>query len=280
MHRIARRILAMLGLALATGTCGAQQLSAKAPLPLWELGAFGGTASTPAYPAASDRSVRSLLLPYVVYRGDVLRAGREGVDARLLRGDRYEADVGFAASLPARSDDIAVRSGMPDLGTLLEFGPRLRLKLTDDAAGGRLRLELPLRAVIEVRGGARRQGYSFEPRVLYETADERRLWNASASLSAVFGDASLNSYFYEVAPRYATAQRPAYEARSGLILTRMGLSASRALTPDWRVFGFVRYENYAGAANRDSPLFQRSSGTSAGLGAIWIWRRSTALARN
>lgn len=280
MHRTAWRSLAFLSLAAATGACDAQQRATEAALPLWELGVFGGSVSTPAYPAASDRSVRSLVLPYLVYRGEVLRAGREGVDARLLRGERYEADVGFAVSLPARSDDVAVRSGMPDLGTLLEFGPRLRLNLLDDATGGRLRLDLPLRAVIEVRGGARRQGYSFEPRVLYETAGASRPWNASASLSAVFGDASLNSYLYEVAPRYATAQRPAYEARPGLILTRVGLSASRALTPDWRVFGFVRYENYAGAANRDSPLSRRSSGASAGLGAIWIWRRSAELARN
>jgi outer membrane protein len=280
MHRYPWRILAPLGLALdlAAGGCRAQQDSVQPTLPLWELGVFGGSASTPAYPASSDRSVRSLVLPYVVYRGEILRAGRDGVDARLLRGERLEADLGFAVSLPARSDDIAARSGMPDLGTLVEFGPRLRLKLAEDGRGKRLRLEVPLRAVIEVRGGARRQGYALEPRLTYDTSDERSLWNGSASVSVVFGDSSLNDYFYAVAPRYATARRPAYQAQSGLILTRVGLSASRALTPDWRLFGFVRYESYAGAANRNSPLFQRSSGTSAGLGAIWVWRRSALAA--
>ena len=34
-----------------------------APLPLWELGVFAGTATTPAYPGSSDRATRSLAVP-------------------------------------------------------------------------------------------------------------------------------------------------------------------------------------------------------------------------
>ena len=43
------------------------------PLPLWEAGVFAGVASTPAYPGSTDRSQRSLALPFFIYRGEVLR---------------------------------------------------------------------------------------------------------------------------------------------------------------------------------------------------------------
>ena len=79
--------------------------------------------------------------------------------------------------------------------------------------------------------------------------------------------------------QYATPQRPAYAARSGLMLTRLGLGGSYLLHRDWRAFAFLRYDNYAGAANRDSPLLRQHSGTSAGIGLMWTWQRSGQLAR-
>jgi outer membrane protein len=41
-----------------------------------------------------------------------------------------------------------------------------------------------------------------------------------------------------------------------------------------RVFAFVRFERYDGAANRASPLFLQSQGTSAGIGLTWTLSRS------
>jgi outer membrane scaffolding protein for murein synthesis (MipA/OmpV family) len=95
-----------------------------------------------------------------------------------------------------------------------------------------------------------------------------------AQLGAVFGDERINRYFYEVAPQYATAERPAYEAKSGLMLVRTGLFGTYKLNPDVRVFGFVRFESYAGAANQDSPLLKKNTGASAGIGFAWTFARS------
>ncbi|PHV34208.1 hypothetical protein CSQ94_07920 [Janthinobacterium sp. BJB312] len=253
--------------------------AAEAPLPLWEAGVFGGTAVTPAYPGASERSTRSLALPYLIYRGKVLRADRSGVGARLFNTDRLDFDIGFALSLPARSSDVPARRGMPDLGTLVEFGPRLKIKLAEPTQHSRLGLELPLRAVIEARGGLRRQGATFEPRLLYRLNDDGQAWHIDASLGAVLGNAAINDYFYGVSPAFATSQRPAYAAKSGLMLTRLGLGGSYRLQRDWRAFAFLRYDNYSGAANRSSPLLRQNSGTSAGIGLMWTWRRSDSLAR-
>lgn len=243
-------------------------------LPLWEVGAVGFAASTPAYPGSSDRAQRGLALPYFIYRGKVFRADQEGVGARLFSSDRVELDLGLAGSLPASSDDVSVREGMPDLGTLIEFGPRLNVTLGRPTPGSRVRLQVPLRAVIELRGGARRQGTIFEPSLSFEMRGEGGRWTMSTSVSLVAGDRKIQRYFYDVAPAFATAGRAAYAADGGLMLVRLGLSGTRLITPDVRLFGFVRYENYAGAANRASPLLRQSSGASIGGGFAWTLRRS------
>jgi outer membrane protein len=250
------------------------------PLPLWELGVFGGAASTPAYPGSSDRSTRALALPFFIYRGEVMRVDQSGIGARLARTERTEFDVGLAASLPARSSDVKAREGMPNLGTLLELGPRLKVNLFNPSPRSRVRLDLPLRGVIEVRSGARTQGWTFEPKIVYEArGNAQENWTFDANVGMVIGDRRINSYFYEVQPQYATAARPAYEADAGLMLVRVGASSSRLLNPDLRVFGFVRFESYANAANRDSPLLQRNTGVSAGLAFAWTIKRSAQMAR-
>jgi outer membrane scaffolding protein for murein synthesis (MipA/OmpV family) len=248
-------------------------------LPLWEAGVGGAFISTPAYPGADVQSNRGLALPWLIYRGEVLRSDQQGIGARLLHSDTTEFDVGFAASLPAHSKDVAARSGMPDLGTLVEFGPRLKYKIADLDANSRVRVELPLRAVIELRSGVRRQGWTLEPRLVYEMRAAHQ-WTYEGYVSAVFGDARINRYFYEVQPQFATADRPAYSASGGYMMLRGGLFAYRKIDPDLRFFGFARYESYAGAANRDSPLMKKPTGASIGLGLAWTLGRSTELARD
>lgn len=249
-------------------------------LPLWEAGVVGGVMSTPAYPAAADRSNRALVLPFLVYRGEVLRADRSGLGARMAHTDDYEFDIGFSASLPASSNDVVARQDMPDLGTLVEFGPRLKMTLARPGAGSRVRLIVPVRTVLEINAGVRGQGAAFEPELELETRDIGQGWGASVSASLVFGDRQLNQYFYGVATPYATATRPAYEAQAGLIASRVAVGTSKNLGPDVRIFAFVRYESYAGAANRASPLFLQSSGTSAGLWLTWTLGRSEARAHD
>ena len=264
---------AILAAVLAVG------FSAHAAEPLWELGAAGGLAVTPAYPGSEDRSRRALVLPFLIYRGEVFRADQGGIGARLVNRERVEFDVGIAASLPAHSDDVAARAGMPDLGTLVEVGPRVKLTLAQLSPASRLRLDLPLRAVVEARDGFRGQGFTFEPKLVYELRGPQGAWSFDANVGMVLGDRKINRYFYEVQPEYASASRPAFDADPGLMLVRAGLSGSHVLTRDVRVFGFVRMDSYAAAANRDSPLMKRDTGASAGVGFAWTISRSAAMAK-
>jgi len=243
-------------------------------LPLWEAGLFGIAITQPAYPGSEERVSRALGLPYLIYRGRYLRAERGGVGLRALMTPRIEVDVGFAASLGSHSSDIAARQGMADLGTLIEFGPRLKIKLGDIANGrSHSRLQFPLREVIDINHGFVSRGIAFEP----EWVTGTRLpghWFVSTSLGAMFGDTELGDTYYGVAPGEATATRNSYTASSGLIALRAGLLAAHTLTPDVRMFYIFRIESLAGAANRDSPLVRRNTGWVAGIGLSWALARS------
>jgi outer membrane scaffolding protein for murein synthesis (MipA/OmpV family) len=274
------KFFALSGCTLLATALAAPAQAQEPVLPLWELGIAAGVLRTPTYPASAERASRALALPIFFYRGEVLRADRSSFGARLAHAQDYEFDVGFAASLPSNSNEIAVRTGMPDLGTLIEFGPRLKVILARPGPRSRVRLELPLRAVLEFNDGVHVQGASFEPELSFETADFGAGWRLSATGSLVVGNSQLNNYFYGVLPQFATISRPAYEARAGLMATRLGLSASKDQTPYLRVFGFVRYEMYEGSANGASPLFLQSHGTSAGVGLTWIFARSERGAAN
>lgn len=266
---------------LLSGAARAQNVDTPAAsLPLWELGAFAFGVSQQAYPGSDEQLTRGLVLPYGQYRGRFLRADRETAGLRALKTPLYEVDVGIAASFGGSSSEIGVRRGMPELGTLVEFGPRLKINLGSWGEGrnaGRWQLELPLRGVFDVTDGAAYRGTSFEPEINFQ---RRSLagWGYGVSLGAIVGDRRLNSTFYGVAPVYALADRPAYAAQSGLIAWRLSVSVSRALTPDWRVVSFVRLASVAGAANEASPLVRRTTGTTAGLGFSYTWLRSEARA--
>lgn len=260
---------AALTLAALLGGGGA----AAEPLPLWELGAFGFVTSQQAYPGSDQNVVRALALPFGLYRGQVLRADQDTVGVRAVRTPTVEFDVGFAGAFGSSSSEIEARRGMRNLGTLVEFGPRLKWNLGGEPDGTRWRLELPLRGVFDLNDRLASRGFSFEP----EWQAHHRWasgWRATASVGAVFGDERLADVFYQVDPVDATPTRSAYDARAGLIAWRFGLAASRPLGPDVRLFGFARLDSVAGATNRASPLVRRTNGVTAGLGLSWTLLRS------
>ncbi len=266
-----RSTFAVLAAALATPAIQAQPAE-----PLWEIGIGAFGISQQAYPGADQQVNRGIALPYALYRGEVLRVDRGGAGLRAVKQPAFEVDIGVSGAFGARSDDIEARRGMPDLGTLVEFGPRLVWRQdggTPTPGAGRWRVELPLRGVFDLSDDLRHRGMSFEPELQYARRSSGG-WSYSASAGLVFADRRLARTFYAVDPVYATAERTAYEARSGLLATRLGLTVSRSLSPDWRLFGFARLDSVAGAANRDSPLVRRTTGGSVGIGVAWTWLRS------
>lgn len=262
-------------------TPGASRAEQAVPsLPLWEAGVLGGGITQPAYPGADERASLLLGLPFVIYRGQYLRIDRGTVAVRAIKTPRTEVDVGLAASLGSRASDSEARHGMDDLGTLLEFGPRLKINLGEES-GERSdsRIQLALRSVFDADDHFRYRGIAFEPQWVKDMHFLNG-WLVSTNLGAVFGDQKLADTFYRVTPGEATPIRPAYVARSGLIALRASLFASRLFTPDVRFFSYLRLDSVQGAANQSSPLVRRDNGWTVGLGFAWTLSQSERSARD
>lgn len=273
-----------LALALATGLARAQvadqsgavastdPMSDDGPAPpLWEAGLAAFGARSPAYPGAAQRSSNGIVLPYLLYRGRILRAERGTVGLRAARTERMELDVGFAGSFGSAASSNDARRGMPDIGTLVEFGPRLRWRL-GPAFGGNLGAAVPLRGVFDLNNRFEYRGLALEPSLSWGTRVAG--FNLGTSLGLLIADQRLADTFYGIAPAFARPGRPAYEAQAGLVATRLSFNLSRRLHRDWVVFGFARVDSVRGAANRGSPLVDEPTGTAVGLGLSWTFARS------
>jgi outer membrane scaffolding protein for murein synthesis (MipA/OmpV family) len=272
MPRLPCTFVLCLALAGAAGRVAAQPEAAPRQ-PLWELGLFGITGTQLAYPGSAQRVTPTLVLPYFIYRGPLLRADQGTVGLRAAKTATTELDIGFAGSFGSAASDNRVRRGMPDIGTLVEFGPRLRIDLGEAPGGGRWGAALPLRGVFDLSDGLRYRGITFEPSLTWSRA-ARGGWRYGVTGSVLLGNERIADTFYAVDAPFVTATRPAYDARSGLMATRLAFSLARSLGADWRAFGYVRLDSVAGAANRASPLVERRDGVSAGVGLAWTWMRS------
>ena len=136
--RMAGTLLSLsLSLAALVALPAHAQTSASGPSaePLWEVGVVAFGLTQQAWPGASESVRRAIALPYVLYRGPVLRIDRGAVGLRAVKQSDFELDIGFAGALGSNAGEAAARQGMPVLGTLLEFGPRARLKLGNDPGG-------------------------------------------------------------------------------------------------------------------------------------------------
>lgn len=258
---------------LADDDCGHAGCIEK---PLWELGFGAGVLDAPDYPGADQRQMRTLALPYVVYRGEVLRIG-DGQSARAVAatGQRYELSLSFDAAFDANSEDNRAREGMTDLDYLFELGPRwsYRLLETGPAASGHgeLDLSLQVRAVLSTNlDSLSHRGYVAEPMLRYR---HNELLSGSLDLAVtlrpVWADQKLQGYFYDVSDADSRPDRPAFHARAGYFGTHLNISATWHLSERLRVFGGLQTLWQNGNGNNSSPLFRDSPGIGAGAGFTW-----------
>lgn len=246
----------------------------KTNLPLWELGAGVAAVSQPHYFGADDSRTYVLPIPYFKYRGEILRADRGGIRARLLESDRFSLGISGGGSFPVDSDDSDERRGMPDLDVLAEIGPNLRIDLIrqDDL---QLQFQWPIRGAFSFGDDfGDYQGWTTNPRFVARMPIDD--WTYVTSIGPIYSDARYHAYRYDVAPQFATADRPVYESSSGLTAWRFGFDMRRDIN-NMRISAFIRYFNMREAENRDSPLFRREHNVSAGVTIAWVLARSKRL---
>lgn len=237
--------------------------------PLWEISVGGGGLRIPDYPGADES--QSFLFPFVypVYRGRIMRVDNEGVRGLLFTSDRVKFDLSLDASIPVDSQDNDARQGMPDLDASLQFGPSLEIKLWEAAQGRqRLSLNLPVRSVFTVGSSVDSIGFTGSPHIKYLRSVWwlKRRWRLRLSGGLEFGSKRYYEYYYGVAPEFATAARPAYDADGGYGGTRFIFTfhSRHPKGKNW-ISVFARYDRLDGAVFEDSPLVRRSDGFTVGL---------------
>ncbi|APZ42062.1 MipA/OmpV family protein [Acidihalobacter ferrooxydans] len=240
--------------------------------PLWELGAGTYLLSLPAYPGATEYQTYLLPFPFVIYRGQFLRADRHGIRGVFFASPRLSLSLSATASPPVSSAHVPIRRGMPNLQPTFEVGPQLKLHLyrTPQAT---LDLRLAIRSVQTLR--LTQIGWVAAPYLNLNLPDWRDSgWNLGLALGPDFGDRGYHRYFYDVAPQYATANRPTYRAPAGYSGTNLYLAANRRFGRFW-VGGFLHYDSLQGAVFEHSPLVRTRRYLSAGVGVAWIFAQST-----
>lgn len=260
-----------LATAVAAGAaCMTGAARAVTEAPLWELGLGGAALRLPHY-RGSDQSRSWLLpLPYAVYRGQILRADREGARAVLVERERVEVDLSVAGSAPTRSAANDARQGMPDLPPQFEIGPNANLTLARGATW-KAELRLPVRAAFTVQRSPRHVGWSATP---YTTVEwQQHGWDFGVRLGGLWGDRRLHATTYDVAPEYVTAARPAYRAPSGYAGWQATAGASRRFGALW-LGAFARVDSVAGAAFVESPLVRQTRTLAYGVALSWVFASS------
>jgi outer membrane protein len=245
--------------------------------PLLEYGLGVGAVAFEDYRGSDSSHIYPLPIPTLWYYGKFLKADRDGVRGTLFNQDRVELNLSGNATTPVRND--RERNGMPNLRSTLELGPSFDLHLLrSDDARIKFDLRMPLRAAFTVEASPRMIGWTFTPRFNLDIADPLGFagWNLGLLTGPLFADRRYHDYFYTVAPQYATATRPAYQAVGGYAGTQAIAALSRHFPRFW-VGAYVRYDTLSGAAFVDSPLVQRQSYWAAGFGISWMIHRSSTM---
>src|SRR5487761_2135428 len=184
--------------------------------PQWEAGAGFAAIDFPMYRGSNERRSYLLPIPYFVYRGDTVQINREHVRGLIFKRDRVEMDISVNGTVPAKG--AIARQGMPDLDPTLEVGPSLNVHLyySEDRKSN-FDVRMPVRGVVASDfNHVQPVGWLFQPQLDADFLDVGHSgWNVGLVGGLVFSDQRYNQYFYNVAPQYATATRPAYSVGGG-----------------------------------------------------------------
>lgn len=247
-------------------------------LPLWEVGLFGGAGRLAHYRGSDEYKTYLLPLPFLIYRGEVFRANREGVKSIFWENDRLETGLSMSGNPPVDGDNRA-REGMPELGAIGEIGPMLKWYLRERRNPNPLYAVAAVRMAISVDPDdfhTAHEGFRGDLRLVYRNYTWLEKWKVVFGLNAAvdFADAEGQRYFYEVEPRYATAERPAYSPDGGYSGFSLSANATKTLNSRLKLGVYYRWDNLAGSSYENSPLVQTENNHVVGAALIWNIHRS------
>lgn len=251
--------------------------------PLWEAGIGVSGLTIPDYRGSNQQGFYALPLPYLIYRGDIVKLDRRGLYSLLFHTDQARLNFSADGGVPVESKHNTARSGMPDLDPTFQIGPSLEIcPLGDCRSNGTLQFQLPIRAVFAIASDLshfRSIGAVAHPRVSIDLKDigPGKGWNFGFSMGPFFATERYHDYYYSVEEPYVLPDvRPAYDATggySGMVLTT-GLT--KRFKHIW--FGaFVRYDYLGGVVFKQSPLMRTDHSLAGGFALAWVFAQSKTL---
>jgi outer membrane scaffolding protein for murein synthesis (MipA/OmpV family) len=240
------------------------------PLPRLELGAGLFALDAPDYRGSKNSSTYLLPVPYIKYRGDVLRVD-EGIQGVMFESPDWLFTLSADFSLPA-DDDTPEREGMDEIDAVFEIGPSLNyrfLALQNSAWW----IDLPLRFVYAIDSKHEFIGRVFQPRLSWrKPADRLGEWKLHFLIGPVYSSDEHHAYFYSVDPSEATATRPAYDADGGFSGYRAEFTYSKRFGDYW-LGGFIRYDSLSHSEIDDSPLVSETNSWMGGVALAWVFHQ-------
>lgn len=243
------------------------------PLPLWEAGAGAAVVGLPDYRGADQGRTWLLPFPYLVYRGEFLKAEERRVRGLFLKTDRVELDVSVNAQPPVDSSKSDARRGMPDLDAVIEIGPSLNVSLHRSAdRRTEVELRLPVRAALATDFSyVDFAGWVSDPNLNVDVRDPLGQvgWKFGVLGGVVYSDRRYNQYYYAVDPAFSTPGRPAYNPSGGYAGTQVIVALSKRFPRFW-IGGFARWDTLNNAVFVDSPLVRTRQYFASGIAVAWM----------
>ena len=245
--------------------------------PLWEIGLGPALLYFSDYRGADEGRSYLYPFPYVIYRGDFLRADREGVRGVFFENSRVELDLSVSGTIPLDSEKNTARAGMPDLNPTVDFGPSITVTLArNPTQDWILDLRLPVRAAVASDfSHAQSIGWITYPHINLELhpiflGGE---WDLGLQTGVMFASSKYHQYFYGVDSQFVTTERPAYSATGGYSGAVALASLTRRFGRFW-IGGFMRYDYLDSVVFDDSPLMRRNQSFGAGIAVAWVFAQS------
>jgi outer membrane scaffolding protein for murein synthesis (MipA/OmpV family) len=98
-------------------------------------------------------------------------------------------------------------------------------------------------------------------------------WRLGFVAGVLIGNRRNHGYYYSVAPEFARAGRPAYDAPGGYAGAQLIATLSKRFGP-WFVGGFVKLDSVQGAVFAASPLVEQRNNVAAGIAVTYMFAQS------
>ncbi|MBW8847345.1 MAG: MipA/OmpV family protein [Burkholderiales bacterium] len=264
------RVAFIVVLTLASTARAADQPEVESPSARYLLGA--SVVSQPEYDGATKRETKIRPLWAVKFgrvristsgSGSLLGFGQEeaagGASTDFVNTNRLRVGVSLRMDSGRSSGDASTTRGLPDVRRTLRARFYTNYSLTKDVNIG-----ATLSQDLLGRHGGMTLGTDLGWRFYRSPTLE---WTSGIGISA--GSAqNLRSYFGVPESAVAASGKPAYDPGSGLRDIHIGVGFIRPLSKHWIAYGNAGANRLLGPV-ADSPLIEKRTGMSAGIGLAW-----------